>query len=113
PRRSHHTSRPRDWSADEGSADLIEYCAGVGCTAFGEIATVGANVTSYQAFFVSSGTSYSFRVRAHTTAGGTSSYSNTASAATPLPAPSGLTATAVSATQISLAWQDNSGNEDG
>src|SRR2546426_1352753 len=67
----------------------IEYCAGVGCTAFGEIATVGANVTSYQAFFVSSGTSYSFRVRAHTTAGGTSSYSNTASAATPLPAPSG------------------------
>src|SRR3989454_2683662 len=59
----------------------IEYCAGVGCTAFGEIATVGANVTSYQAFFVSSGTSYSFRVRAHTTAGGTSSYSNTASAA--------------------------------
>ena len=91
----------------------IEYCAGVGCTTFGEVATVGANVTSYQAFFVSSGTSYSFRVRAHTTAGGTSSYSNTASAATPLPAPSGLTATAVSATQISLAWQDNSGNEDG
>src|SRR5439155_1546716 len=28
----------------------IEYCAGVGCTAFGEIATVGANVTTYQHF---------------------------------------------------------------
>src|SRR3989442_14140171 len=36
----------------------IEYCAGVGGTTVGEIATVGADVTSYQAFFVSSGTSY-------------------------------------------------------
>src|SRR2546426_4731454 len=68
----------------------IEYCAGVGCTAFGEIATVGANVTSYQAFLVSSGTRYSSSDLAHTNAVFCLSKTNTASAATPLPAPSGL-----------------------
>ena len=90
----------------------IEYCAGVGCTAFGEIATVGTNVTTYQHFSPASGTSHSYRVRAYTTTG-TSVYSNTAAAVIPLPAPANLTATAVSGSQISLAWQDLSGNEDG
>ena len=90
----------------------IEYCAGAGCTAFGEIATVGANVTTYQHFSPASGTSHSYRVRAYT-ATGTSVYSNTATAVIPLPAPANLTATAVSGSQINLAWQDLSGNEDG
>src|SRR5206468_4469688 len=76
----------------------IEYCAGVGCTAFGEIAVVGTNVTTYQHFSPASGTSHSYRVRAYTTTG-TSVYSNTAVAVIPLPAPATLTATAVSGTR--------------
>src|SRR5206468_4618362 len=72
----------------------IEYCAGVGCTAFGEIAVVGANVTTYRHFSPAAGTSHSYRVRAYT-ATGTSVYSNTAVAVIPLPAPATLTATAV------------------
>ena len=60
-------------------------------------------------------TTYQYRVRAYNTAGN-SAYSNTASATTTvtLPAaPSALTATAASSTQINLAWTDNSNNEDG
>jgi hypothetical protein len=50
--------------------------------AFSEIATVGANVTSYVDGTVSSGTSYSYRVRAYNSST-TSSFSNTATAAIP------------------------------
>src|SRR2546426_2642034 len=79
----------------------IEYCAGVGCTSFFEIATVGANVTAYQHFSPASGASHSYRVRAYTTAG-TSVYSNTAAAVIPLPAPTNLTATPDSGPQINM-----------
>src|SRR5439155_1632462 len=87
-------------------------CACVRPMTFGEIATVGANVTTYQHFSPASGTSHSYRVRAYTTTG-TSVYTNTAAAVIPLPAPGTLTATAVAGTQINLAWQDLSRNEDG
>ena len=62
----------------------IERCAGAGCTGFAEIATVGANVVSYQNTGLTASTSYSYRVRAFN-AGGTSSYTNTATATTPAP----------------------------
>jgi hypothetical protein len=62
----------------------IERCAGDGCTGFAEIATVGANVVSYQNTGLTASTSYSYRVRAYN-AGGTSSYTNTATATTPAP----------------------------
>jgi hypothetical protein len=61
-------------------------------------------------------TSYSYRVRAYNT-GGDSGYSNTFSATTqaaqPPAAPTGLTATVVSSSQINLQWTDNSSNETG
>ncbi|MGH7597289.1 MAG: fibronectin type III domain-containing protein, partial [bacterium] len=82
---------------------------------FAEIATVGANVTSFASTGLNANTSYTYRVRAHN-ASGNSAYSNTASATTlvtPPAAPSGLIATAMSSSQIDLAWTDNASNEDG
>jgi predicted phage tail protein len=95
----------------------IERSAGVGSTDFSQIATVGANVTSFSNTGLTASTSYSYRVRAYN-ADGDSGYSNTAAAATPASAvtpnaPSKLTATAVSKSQINLAWADNAGNETG
>lgn len=95
----------------------IERCTGAGCSDFAQIATVGANVTSYSNTGLTASTSYSYRVRAYNGAGD-SAYSHVASATTPaapaLPnAPTNLTASAVSKSQINLAWTDNATNEDG
>ena len=95
----------------------IERCTGVGCSDFAQIATVGANVTSYSNTGLTASTNYSYRVRAYNAAGD-SGYSNTASAITQaapaLPAaPTNLVATAVSKNQINLTWTDNSNNETG
>jgi fibronectin type III domain protein len=76
------------WTDNATSEDgfRIERCAGVGCTGFAEIATVGANVVSYQNTGLTPSTSYSYRVRAYNT-GGASSYTNTATAVTLTPPP--------------------------
>lgn len=92
---------------------LIERKTGSG--AYSQIASVSAGVNAYSDTTVSGGTSYTYRVRA-TNAGGNSTYSNTSAVTTPVAipgAPSGLTASAISATQITLAWVDNSSNETG
>ncbi len=84
---------------------------------FVQIATVGADVTSYSSTGLAASTTYTYRVRAYNS-GGDSAESNSASATTleapALPAaPSSLTATAVSRSQINLAWVDNANNETG
>ncbi len=78
--------------------------------------TVGANITTYQSTGLTYGTTYYYRVRA--TIGGTndSGNSNVASATAgvfPPDSPTGLGATAASATQINLSWTDNSTTETG
>lgn len=82
---------------------------------FTQIATVGANIVTYTASSLTSGTRYYFRVRAYNSAGN-SGYSNTANNVTKDTIPvgaTGLTATAVSSAQINLAWACAAPNEDG
>ncbi|MBI2831742.1 MAG: c-type cytochrome, partial [Chloroflexi bacterium] len=80
--------------------------------------TAGANAMSYSDAGVSGSTTYYYRVLAYNSAGD-SAASNTASVTTPIPtgtapaAPTGLAATASSATQVNLTWVDNAGNETG
>ena len=82
---------------------------------YAEIATAGANLTSYSDTGLSAGTQYFYRIRA-TNVGGQSPYSNEAKATTlqsaPIP-PGNMTATTISSSQINIAWADNSGNEAG
>lgn len=104
-------------NANNETGFKIERCQNAGCSNFAEIATVGANVTTYSNTGLTASTSYSYRVRA-TNLGGDSAYSNTASATTPATstvpaAPSNLTATVISISQINLSWTDNSNNETG
>jgi titin len=77
---------------------------------FSEIATLGANTTSYADTGVAASTPYDYRVRAYNGAGN-SGYSNTASVTTPQPppppaTPTGLNAAAASGTQIDVSWGD-------
>lgn len=78
------------------------------------IDTTSANVTSRTNTGLTAATTYYYRVRAFN-AVGNSAYSNIASATTmAIPtAPTLLTATAMSASSIALAWTDNATNETG
>ncbi|MDQ2856318.1 MAG: fibronectin type III domain-containing protein [Acidobacteriota bacterium] len=104
-------------NANNETGFKIERCQNAGCSNFAQIATVGANVSTFSNTGLTASTSYSYRVRA-TNLGGDSAYSNTASATTQATqtapaAPSNLVATAVSTTQINLSWSDISNNETG
>ncbi|MCL4476730.1 MAG: carboxypeptidase regulatory-like domain-containing protein [Nitrospirae bacterium] len=92
----------------------IERKTGIGGI-YVEIATVGANVTTFSNTGLTPDTTYFYRVRAYN-AGGDSAYSNednVTTATTPPAAPTNLGATAVSSSQINLSWTDNSNNETG
>jgi hypothetical protein len=81
---------------------------------FTRAGVLAANVTAWSHNFLSPGSTHTYRIRAYE---GTnhSAYSNTASATTlgAPPAPSNLTATAVTPSRIDLQWTDNSGSESG
>ena len=99
-----------DNSADEQGFKIERKTGSAG--AWGQIATVGANVTTYNNPGLSAYTTYFFRVRSYNT-NGNSAYSNEASATPALPTPTNLAATPVSSTQINLTWQDRTSNETG
>src|SRR5436190_22411230 len=73
---------------------------------------VDLNVTAFTDTQLIDRTKYHYRVRASNT-GGFSAYSNERSAITTLNSPNALTAIAVSSSQISLTWTDNSAAETG
>jgi titin len=79
------------------------------------LGTPDANTRSWSDLTVRSGTNYHYRVAAQND-DGISAYSNVAIVATPAVVPrppTGLEASAISRSQISLSWRDNSDNEDG
>jgi YD repeat-containing protein len=104
------------WTASTDNVGVtgyrVERCTGAGCGNYSQIATPPTN--SFNNTSLNDGTSYRYRVRAVDAAGNPSAYSNIASATTPdttpPTAPSNLTATAVSSTQINLAWTASSDN---
>lgn len=89
----------------------IERKTGAGGT-WAQIATVGANVTSFQNTGLSEGTVYYYRVRAYNSAGD-SPYSNELNVLTLPAAPTNLVASAVHERRVNLSWTDNSGGESG
>lgn len=96
----------------------VERCTGAGCATFTKIGqTIGENATTFRDTSVAGGTTYGYRVRA---AGfmGASVYSNTVAVTIPgggtaPPAPSNLSAQAVSRGQINLSWTNNSASQTG
>jgi fibronectin type 3 domain-containing protein len=105
------------WNDVSGESSYkVQRSADAGTT-WATVATVGANVTTYQNTGLAAATTYYFRIVA-SNAGGDSAPSNLASgttltAPTPPIAPSGLVAAAASAKQVNLSWQDRSLNENG
>jgi len=104
------------WTNNTGDATgfKIERCQGTGCSNFTEVATVTAEVTSYQDTGLAPSMSYSYRVQAYNTAL-KSAYSNIVSFNTarnthPPTVPNGLIATVVSASRINLTWTPSTSN---
>ncbi len=94
---------------------LLERCLGSGCIAFSQIAS--PTVTSYSDTGLTASTSYSYRVRAKDAAGNLSAYSSVVSLVTPAvpdttppTAPSSLSATPTSSTQVNLSWTSSTDN---
>jgi fibronectin type 3 domain-containing protein len=104
------------WTASTDNAAVtgyrIERCTGAGCTAFTQIATPSTN--AYSDTGLTNATNYTYRVRATDAAGNLSGYSVTASATTldsqAPTAPTGLSATAASSSQITLSWAASTDN---
>ena len=106
------------WTASTDNVGVtgyrVERCQGAGCNNFAQIGTAAG--TTYNDTGLTAGTSYSYRVRATDAAGNLSPYSNVASATTQSPdtqpptAPTNLTATAISGSQINLSWTASTDN---
>ncbi|HEU4752174.1 MAG TPA: fibronectin type III domain-containing protein, partial [Armatimonadota bacterium] len=100
----------RDNSADETEFRIERKAPGGG---FGEVGQTGGNQTTFTDMGLTAGTTYTYRVRAKNS-GGFSGYSAEASGTTspaPPSAPSGLSASAVSFSQVDLSWTDGSNDE--
>ena len=116
------------WTQPNGNNEegtRIQRCTGFDCTLFVQVASVGANVTSYNDTGLAPDTTYNYRVIAFITSGKPSERESSPSApafdttdttdpppSNPPADPSNLSANAVSDSQIDLAWQDNSSDED-
>ena len=84
---------------------LVERCQTAGCSNFVQVGT--STTTTYNDTGLTGSNSYSYRVRATDAASNLGPYSSTATASTPAAtpsAPSNLTATAASSTQVNLSW---------
>ncbi|MFN0098938.1 MAG: fibronectin type III domain-containing protein [Gemmatimonadaceae bacterium] len=100
-------------NADNEAGYRIERCEGAACSSFTLLVNAAANNGSYSDSSLTTGTAYSYRVRAFNDAG-ISAFTNVASSVPNVPAiPTALLATTISASRIDLAWVDNATNESG
>lgn len=94
----------------------IERCEGTGCSSFSPLATVGANVLTFNdTITLKAETTYRYQMRAYKTAFNSwnGPYSAGAEATTTLNPASGLIAAPANTTTINLSWADNTGTETG
>jgi hypothetical protein len=93
---------------------VVERCPGTNCSNFIQINAAGLN--SYADTAVTSGSTYTYRVRAEDAAANVSPYSNLATATAVTPdsqpptAPGSLTVTPASSSQLNLAWTASADN---
>lgn len=99
------------WTDNSAGEDGFKIERSTDGTNYTQIATRGANVTTFSNSSLAHGVLYYYRVRGYSTVN--SGYSNVDSAITTLPAPSNLIATGASVSQINLSWTDNSVGETG
>ncbi len=99
------------WTDNDGGSatgyDIDRSTSGFG--GWSQIATVGSGVAAYTNTGLTNGTKYYYEVQAFNSST-TSGFSVAANAVTTLSAPSSLSATAASTSQINLAWTDNDGS---
>ena len=82
--------------------------------ALGLVANIAANTTSYQNTGLANSTGYTYVISAIAPGGGAVSAAEVAATTYgPTAAPTGVTATAFSSSQINLSWTDNATNETG
>ena len=107
------------WTASTDNVGVtgykVERCSGAACSNFAQIAT--PTTTTLNDTGLTASTSYSYRVRATDTANNLSTFSSTATTSTtaapdtmPPTAPTNLTATAASSSQINLSWTASTDN---
>ena len=107
------------WTASTDNVGVtgyrVERCLGGGCSNFVQVSTPPS--TSFNDTGLAASTSYSYRVRAADAAGNLSGYSSIQNATTqagpdtqPPTVPSGLSASAVSASQVNLSWTASTDN---
>jgi subtilisin family serine protease len=110
------------WTDNATGEDGYKVERRTGGGSYNQIVTLAAGASAYTDSGLAEGTAFTYRVRAFnalpnppgiTPVEGDSVYSNEASVTTPLNPPTGLSAKAVSTTQVALAWTDNSQAEDG
>jgi fibronectin type 3 domain-containing protein len=97
------------WSTGAAATGYTVQRSANGSTGWSTIASLGSGTTIYSDTGLATGTTYYYRVQA-SNADSISAYSAQASATTVPAAPDGLTATAVSATQINLSWMNHASN---
>lgn len=103
-----------DNSSDEAGFEVWQSTSGA-TGAFNLLASLPAGTAAYANTGLEGGTQYCYKVRASGAAGAPPSGFTAVACATtetaPLAAPTGLTATAASTSQINLAWVDNASGE--
>ncbi|SNB46427.1 DUF2341 domain-containing protein [Geobacter sp. DSM 9736] len=92
----------------------VERCIGAGCSDFSQIAGLGSSATTYADPGLVPGYTYTYRVKSYKTATCPwETSSSTATATTNISAPTGLVASAIDTTRITLSWTDTNTSKTG